>query len=66
MKGQLGGLEKQYEASTTKKDFRDRFLTGASMRVVSGGVPEFATEAEALKSGVKGKVKIGGRNANID
>lgn len=33
---------------------------------VSGPVREFATEADAIKSGVKGKVKIGGRNASID
>jgi len=27
MGGQLAGLEKQYESSTKKKDFRERFLT---------------------------------------
>lgn len=32
----------------------------------AGAVPEFATEEEAIKSGVKGKVKIGGRNATIN
>ena len=31
-----------------------------------GGTPTFATEAEAIASGVKGKVIIGGRPASID
>ena len=36
MKGQLSGLEKQYEVSTGKKDF-DKFLTDESKAVAHGG-----------------------------
>ena len=42
-------------------------LNNIARKYGSGGfmVMEFATEAEAIASGVKGKVKIGGRNATI-
>lgn len=50
-----------------KADMRKRFTGNA---VQTGDVPnpvrEFSTEADAIKSGVKGAVKIGGRNARID
>lgn len=36
MNGQLGGLQKQYEAATRKTDFRERFLSEAA-KAVSGG-----------------------------
>ncbi len=79
MGGQLRGLEKQYQGATFRKDFRDRYLTGRALDAigtaekkmtptsdVTSPVREFATEADAIKSGVKGKVKIGGRTATID
>jgi hypothetical protein len=33
MKGQLGGLQQQYEAGTRKTDFRERFLSPAALSV---------------------------------
>lgn len=39
--------------------------TAPTVATPVSSVREFATEAEAIKSGVKGKVKIGGRNATI-
>ena len=60
MGGQLSGLRQQYESGTMKKDFNERFLTKEGLNAVKGGIPEFATEADAVKAGAKGHVKIGG------
>lgn len=75
MGGQVKGLAQQYEGSTGLKDFRDRYLTQRSKDAIAAaeskagttpvatGIPEFATEAEAAKAGLKPgtKIKIGGR-----
>ena len=75
MGGQVKGLEQQYAGASGLKDFRTRYLTERARNAISlaeskagGGsqVREFATEAEAIASGVKGKVRIGGRNATIE
>ena len=36
MAGQLKGLEKQYEGSTRRKDFRERYLTPRALEALSG------------------------------
>lgn len=75
MGGQVKGLAQQYEGSTGLKDFRDRYLTQrtrdaialaegkATPPTASAKIPEFATEADAAKAGLKPgtKIKIGGR-----
>ena len=75
MGGQVKGLEQQYAGASGLKDFRKRYLTQRAQDAISlaerkagagNQVREFSTEAEAIASGVKGKVKIGGRNANIE
>ena len=73
MGGQVKGLDRQYTGATGLKDFRERYLTDRTKDAIAlaeakagGGIPEFATEAAAIASGAKGKVKIGGRNATID
>lgn len=52
-KGQLQGLEKQYESQSGKKDFKERFLTDAAKKQLSGAtspnIPQGAIDA--LKSG---------------
>ena len=64
MSGQLGGMRKQYEASTGRKDFDDKFLTGSataqlgessgkSPAKTSAGPTKISSDAEynALPSG---------------
>ena len=34
MSGQLDGLRQQYESNTKRQDFNEKFLTGASQRLV--------------------------------
>lgn len=41
-------------------------IRGRGSKKTDGAVPEFKTESEAIASGKKGRVKIGGRLANID
>lgn len=53
-KGQLQGLEKQYESQSGKKDFRERFLTEGAKKEIGGAAPvSIKSDAEynALKSG---------------
>lgn len=53
-KGQLQGLEKQYESQSGKKDFRERFLTEGAKKEIGGAAPvtiKSDAEYNALKSG---------------
>lgn len=74
MGGQVSGLERQYEASTKNKDFRERYLTprtrdaialaeskkvGVPTSAVTGGnVPEFASVEEAASAGLKPGTRV--------
>ena len=65
--GQLQGHEQQYKSVTNgKTDFQQRFLTDKARETFSkfgasgDAVPNFATEADAVKAGAKGRVRIGG------
>jgi hypothetical protein len=75
MKGRLDALNDQWRrGSGTEQDFPN-IVSPKSQAVLQrmgiggalggGSIPEFATEADAIKSGKKGKVKIGGRTATI-
>lgn len=57
--GQIEGLQKQYEASTKKKDFKERFLIGGSKDSPSANAIVLSSASE-LQSAIKsGKLKKG-------
>lgn len=53
MKGQLGGLETQYEAATGKKDFKTRYLTDKAKSTV-GAAENFPTVGRAQQAAADG------------
>lgn len=76
-KEELKGLRQAIQAAQFDPAAQSKALLKYSQKIASiraasapkaesGTIPEFKTEAEAIASGKKGKVKIGGRLANID
>lgn len=61
-------IDAELKAPGAVKAGMKEFFNGKPVPTAAATSPvrEFATEADAIKSGVKGKVKIGGRNASID
>lgn len=46
MRGQLGGLKKQYEASTKRTDFDERFLSDAAKKTATSQTPTGISEGQ--------------------
>ena len=51
MVGQLGGLERQYQATTGRSDFKTKFLSPEAKAVQSGGAPDIHSAADAILRG---------------
>ena len=48
MVGQLGGLERQYQSTTGRTDFKTKFMSPEAKAVQHGGAPDIHSEADAI------------------